>query len=600
MHKEEAGFTIIEVMVAIGVLLVGVLGTVTMLSTASATTERTQARVAATALARQVLETTRTLRYDDVAPAKTLAGVDDPTLVTSLQATRPTSDPDWDDTVPGGTWQVVRRGVTYTIDVTACVVDDPKDGLATSHSATGFYCPNLSNGTGDDNADDYRRVTAVVTWSRSGRTLTVRQTALIANPSGVLGPSVDFQGTVPNPPQNACPGVLTYSTIVTPSTATQVKWSVNDPAGSNGTATDVTPSPNTTPSKIWRVDWNLAAVYNAAANRASNQDGDATYTITVIAYSPLPSGGGGLIGGQPTFITQPINCSPPNPPTNLEGGYNWRRCATAAGVPRYPELCNAGERVIDFQWKQSPDADVTGYRIFRVAGAGPDYSTGETNDILVCPAVASSTPLSDPATILGSNQYLERGIATCKQDDPPSTGTTLTAAVYATLPNVAASLTAVADSANYYAQAVDPDPNDPTAVAPRPNLGSQSDSAILSVTEQELNMAPVIVGGISATTANSSPCIRWGNATDVDFRNVPILTSPIRFYRIYRDGALLYTDRVARQTGGASPGCPGVAGQPNTYLDTAVTSGSHTYTVVAVDQDFLESFVTPLSTVNWP
>jgi hypothetical protein len=240
---------------------------------------------------------------------------------------------------------------------------------------------------------------------------------------------------------------------------------------------------------------------------------------------------------------------------------------------------------------------VTGYRIFRVVGT-PDYNGGTPDDILVCPAVASSTPLSDPATILGSNQYLERGIATCKQDDPPSTGTTLTAAVYATLPNVAASLTAVADSADYYAQAVDPDPSDPTAVAPRPNLVNHS--PILSVTEQELNMAPVIVGGISTTTANSSPCIRWGDATDVDFRNLPILTSPIRFYRIYRDGALLYTDRVARQTGGASPGCAGVAGQPNTFADTSVTSGSHSYTVVAVDQDFLESFVTPVSTVSWP
>lgn len=593
MHREEAGFTIIEVMVAIAVLLIGVLGTVTMLTTASATTERTQARVAATALARQVLETARTLSYDDIAPAKTIGGVTDTTLVTTLQNTRPTSDPDWQDTPAGGSWQVVRRGVSYTIDVTACVVDDPKDGQATTHAAAGFYCPNLSNGTGDDNPDDYRRVTAVISWTKSGRALSVTQTALIANPSGVLGPSADFQGTPPTPA--VCAGIYTYN-VVTPSNATQVKWSVNDPAGSSGTATETTPSPNPNPAqKTWRIDWNLGAVYNAAANRASNQDGDATYTITAVGYAPLPAGGGN-IGGNPNFQTQPINCSPPNPPTNLEGGYNWRRCATSVGVPRYPTNCNAGERIIDFQWQPSPDADVMGYRVYRVVGA-PDYAGGTADDILVCPSVAGSTPLSDPATILGANQYLERGIATCKQDDPPSTGTVITAAVYANLPNASASLTAVADSADYYVQAVDADPSDPNATLPRISLVNHSNT--LSVTEQELNMAPVLTG-VSAVSAGNNPCIHWANATDVDFRNAPILTSPIRFYRIYRDGNLLYTDRLARSAGGQSPGCTAVAGQPNTFLDSSVTGGSHTYTVVAVDQDFLESYVTPLDTVSWP
>src|SRR3954470_11883967 len=383
--EPESGFPIIEVMAAVAILLTGVLGTVTMLLTASATTERTQARVTATALARQVLETARTLKYDDIAPAKTLGGADDPTLMTGLQNTRPTSDPAWQDTPVGGAWQVVRRGVTYTIDVAACVVDDPKDGLATTHAAPGFYCAGLSNGSGDDNPDDYRRVNATIPWTPSGRPFSVAQSALIANPSGVLGPGVDFQGAIPNPPQSACPGVLQYTNIVTTSNTAQVQWSVNDPAGSTGTATDVTPSPNPTPAqKVWRIDWNMGAVYNSAATRSSNQDGDGTYIMSIVAFAPL-STGGGSIGGQPTFITQPINCSRPNPPTSLEGGYNWRRCATAAGAPRYPTLCNPGERVIDFQWKESPDADVMGYRLFRVVGT-PDYAGGAADDVLVCPS----------------------------------------------------------------------------------------------------------------------------------------------------------------------------------------------------------------------
>jgi type II secretory pathway pseudopilin PulG len=596
---DESGFTIVEVMVAIGVLLVGVLGTVTMLTTASATTERTQSRVAATNIAREVLETARTLKYDDVSPSKTLGGATDTSLIASLQAVRPTTN--LQDVTAGGTWDISRRGVIYTIDVSACVVDDPKDGLAATHTPVGFYCPNLGGGSGDDNPDDYRRVTATVSWTRNGRTRSITQTGLIANPSGVLGPSVDFQGTVPNP-TNPCPGTLRYDNIVTPNNATSVQWSVNDPAASHGTATDVTPSPNPNPGqKVWRVDWNMNPVYNSASNRTSAQDGDGPYTVTLIAFSPLPTGGGN-VGGQPTFITQFINCSPPNPPTNFAGGYNWRLCSTAAGVPRYP-ICNAGERIIDFQWSASPDADVMGYRVFRVNGQ-PDYSagSGDPQDTLVCPSVAGGTPLSNPATILGNTQYLERGLPTCKQDDPPNTGTVLTAAAYAALPNAGASLTAVNDSAAYYVQAVDPDPTDPSATTPRPTLVNHAD---ISVTENELNMAPLIPNGVSTITASGNPCVRWGNGTDVTYQNVampnlPGLTSPVQFYRIYRDGQLAYTQRVARSAGGAAQGCAGTATQPNTFLDTAITSGSHTYSISAVDGEFLESFPLPTLTANWP
>src|SRR5204863_320906 len=61
----ESGFTIVEVLVAIVLLLVGVLGVVQMIDTANAVTDNTKAREGAVALGRQVLEDPRTITYTD-------------------------------------------------------------------------------------------------------------------------------------------------------------------------------------------------------------------------------------------------------------------------------------------------------------------------------------------------------------------------------------------------------------------------------------------------------------------------------------------------------------------------------------------------------
>jgi Flp pilus assembly protein TadG len=62
-RRDESGFTIVEVMVAVFLLLVGVLGSVSMFDGANAASGRTRAREAATNLAREVVEAARGVPY---------------------------------------------------------------------------------------------------------------------------------------------------------------------------------------------------------------------------------------------------------------------------------------------------------------------------------------------------------------------------------------------------------------------------------------------------------------------------------------------------------------------------------------------------------
>ena len=68
------------------------------------------------------------------------------------------------DAVPGGTWTIERRGVSYEVAATVCSVDDTQDGIG-SHSGTNLFCtdPTVTN-PADGNPDDYKRAAVTVTW----------------------------------------------------------------------------------------------------------------------------------------------------------------------------------------------------------------------------------------------------------------------------------------------------------------------------------------------------------------------------------------------------------------------------------------------------
>src|SRR3954447_25937377 len=116
LRAREEGSMLIEVMVAIGVLLIGVLGSVALVDAANKTTSTTRAREAATNLARSVLEEARAMPYSQLVQSGAVNG---------LQGVQGLADSD--ATTAG--WQVQRRNITFTINFTVCSVDDPTDGI---------------------------------------------------------------------------------------------------------------------------------------------------------------------------------------------------------------------------------------------------------------------------------------------------------------------------------------------------------------------------------------------------------------------------------------------------------------------------------------
>jgi prepilin-type N-terminal cleavage/methylation domain-containing protein len=178
----ETGFTLVEVMVAVALLLVGVLGVVTMVTGANAQTAVTKSREGATNLSREIVDAARGVDYDSLTTSA---------IVPALQAQPALADSD--PSTSG--WQINRRGLVYTISsLPICIIDAQADQFgahpAPSDPAAAPYCSGQTTGTADPNPDDFRRMDVTITWSTEGHNYSLRETTLIINPSGGIGPTV--------------------------------------------------------------------------------------------------------------------------------------------------------------------------------------------------------------------------------------------------------------------------------------------------------------------------------------------------------------------------------------------------------------------------
>lgn len=315
--------TLIEVMVAIFILLVGILGTVTMIDGANATTSKTKAREGATHLGRQILEIARSVPYRNLTAAATEAEL-------TARAGLADSEPG----TPG--YQIVSRKFTYDVAISVCSLDDPKDRLGI-HDATITFCsdsPPLPSGGPPDqpqdrNPDDFRRVAVTLSWSaRPGAaTDSTRQTTILTNPVGALGPSVtrlDPDSLLSNPITGA-ETLLANFDIETDLPAAQVTWSINGAV--QGSASGA--------NKNWTFDWPLVKADGSPAFF------DGTYLVRAEAFDAEGR------SGTPKSYTMVVNRIPPLAPTQVEGGRNLN-----------------GNRV-DVEWQASPEPDVVGYRVYR-------------------------------------------------------------------------------------------------------------------------------------------------------------------------------------------------------------------------------------------
>src|SRR3954447_13305316 len=175
--RSEDGFSIIEVVVAATVLVIGLAGTLGLVMNANDSTTSVANTEGGTNLAREVVERVRELPVSQVTPAAVAGALQGMSGLANTGAGAP------------GTWTVTRRGTTYTLTVNVCSVDDPKDGSG-SHSGATFCANGGAAGTADTQPQDYVRVTTDVTWTaKSGQIRHVTQTSIISG-RGADGPSV--------------------------------------------------------------------------------------------------------------------------------------------------------------------------------------------------------------------------------------------------------------------------------------------------------------------------------------------------------------------------------------------------------------------------
>jgi prepilin-type N-terminal cleavage/methylation domain-containing protein len=161
----EAGMTLIEVMVAMTILVVGALSTLTIIEGSIRNTSRTTAQEQGTNLARELVERARQVPYVSMtqagAPAALAAAIPEATTAT------------------GTSFTVTRRGVVYTVNVDACSIDDPSDG-AGAGDATFCLAPT---GAGTATAGTKNVLGYNVAWS--GDPITAL--CLVTTSNGIVG-----------------------------------------------------------------------------------------------------------------------------------------------------------------------------------------------------------------------------------------------------------------------------------------------------------------------------------------------------------------------------------------------------------------------------
>jgi prepilin-type N-terminal cleavage/methylation domain-containing protein len=322
--RDQHGFTMVEVMVAIFILLVGVLGIVSMVDGANAVTSKTKAREGGTNIARSVIEISRSIRYRDLTATSLLAQLD--------------LRPGLTDMNPLAGYRIRSRGIDYDATVTVCSLDDPQDGLGTHTGPITFCADSSALGVGgiakDRNPDDYKRVRVTLNWNTRATGASVTQTSSIINPVGGLGPTVT--GLTMQSPASTTTDPLTVESDVnnvsfkatTSSSAAEMNWSV-----SGKTQGKATGGP-----KTWDFDWNIGL---ASAPKFY----DCTYVIQADAFDT------GGRSGAPLSKTVRLNRMLPVKPATFVGGRN--------GNANY----------VDLSWVTNPECDVVGYRIYRGTSA---------------------------------------------------------------------------------------------------------------------------------------------------------------------------------------------------------------------------------------
>lgn len=347
---QQDGFTLIEVLVAAVVLVVGLLALLGMLDVASKATQTNRVRQEGTNVAREAVEDVEALSYTQLARPSSIATA----LLPQLNCA-PGSPGYPCATRSGSTVKVTRStgtggagaGYAFNVTFTTCSLDDPSDGYGNHNQAPasgGSWCPDVApSGATDPNPDDYKRVSVIVTPTGNGGAAVVYpvQQTVDIYAKAVNGPAVSCL-TVPAGP---CPGQnqtvttagttsMTFS-VTTTSVAQEIQWLVNgnppatqDPTGANGTYTPA----GTTSSFTWSIPTTVVG--------GTPYTIDGTYSITAVA---LDANGN---SGTRSTLAVTVNEHPVLAPTSFNAGFD--------------QQING----VDIQWVPSVDQDVLYYNVY--------------------------------------------------------------------------------------------------------------------------------------------------------------------------------------------------------------------------------------------
>jgi prepilin-type N-terminal cleavage/methylation domain-containing protein len=328
--RSERGFTLIEVMVTMLVLVVGIAGTLALIDGANARTLMTKQREAGNALSREVIEAARSVPYRQLNPGS---------AITSVQAIAGLAD-----TTPFTTaWTVERRKTVFTITMSVCSVDDDQDGFG--DVTGGSFCGG-AGGTADRNPDDYKRVTVNVAWKSHGVDKSIKQTGIVNNEASSAGPAVEITSQTPSGTEiKTDPSRIRFG-VQADADAVAIRFAVDGVLIDTATSTSAT------------FDWDIST--------GGTHVPDGTYVVSVTA---LDKEG---VPGPTRSRTIRLNRDIPSAPQDVFGGWNPRIGFTDVND------------IVEIQWGRNIEPDVTGYRVYRELATGwqlvpgCDYTTVTT------------------------------------------------------------------------------------------------------------------------------------------------------------------------------------------------------------------------------
>jgi prepilin-type N-terminal cleavage/methylation domain-containing protein len=539
--NNDRGFTIVEVMVAMLILVVGLFAMLAMLDRANAVTTSGKAREQGVALQRELVEAARGLPYSQLTQTSIVGLVRGTTGFSSSAINT------------GQGWQIERRGITYTMAIGVCSVDDSSDGtgvhdgasfcangagktsaqscsaalgrtgdIAGSGSASGATvgdcgidldrdgavdnltegeisgCGSSCGGSGSDtNPNDYKRIVTLVRWKAGeGSRFALQST------------------TLPYPGFSGAPRITSLTPqgglVVTNSTTTTVTFqaATNRQAQSVGWTVGGTPqSPPATDlggGTSWEFTWKLFGP-PAAAGPSEPASGvtppapsagevlDGPYEVAARAYDTYGS------AGAPYAVTVTINRRQPY-------------------APRVFQAVRVGNTV-ETDWAANNERDIVGYQVYR---------KGPSGTIELVRTLQSTTDWRD-TSLPASGDY------------------------------------------EYFARAVDRDSTDSL------RLGDASAWITQIPMDNEPPAAPSNVQAVRQSPGGPVS-VTW-DASSGDPDGAPgAPNAGVAFYRVFRDGTAI-ADRIGKTATGADL----------SFVDPTADALTHSYYVRAVDSDAAES-----------